>query len=146
MIPICSKKFLFAIAQSCSTSTCFIKFCTPFSAFVNNVLTMMCDESASVGASISQESESLDSRRKSDESKSSGETFSNTSRANTDPNLQLGAHETRIVRKSKVCVYIFLLLAAIIGSLSTWYFLTAVEQQSVAQQVRCCIMITFMTT
>ena len=102
----------------------------------------MMPDAESVGASVSQESESLDSRRKSDESKSSGgETFSNTSRANTDPNLQLGAHETRIVRKSKVCVYIFLLLAAIIGSLSTWYFLTAVEQQSVAQQVRGCNLI-----
>ena len=95
----------------------------------------MFDDSESVGASISKESESSDSRRKSDESKSSGETFSNTSRANTDPYSQLGAQETRIVRKSKVCVYIFLLLTAIIGSLATWYFLTAVEQQTFSQQV-----------
>ena len=96
---------------------------------------MSDDDSQSAGASVSKRSESSDFRGKSDESKSSGETYSNTSRANTDPNLQLGAQETRIVRKSKICVYIFLLLTAIIGSISTWYFLSAVEQQSMAQQV-----------
>ena len=98
----------------------------------------MMPDGESVSASISQESESSDLLRgESDESKSSEETFSNPCRgANADPSLRLGAQETRIVRKSKVCVYIFLLLAAIIGSLSTWYFLNAVEQQSFAHQVR----------
>ena len=94
-------------------------------------------DSESVSPSISKEWESSEVRGKSDESKSSGETFSNPRRgANADPTLQLGAQETRIVRKSKVCVYIFLLLTAIIGSLSTWAFLTTVEQQSLEQQVR----------
>jgi hypothetical protein len=95
----------------------------------------MISDSESGGASVSMESDGTDFRGKSDESKSSGETYSNTSRANTDPNLQLGAQETRIVRNSKVCVYVFLLLTAIVGSLSTWFFLTGVEQQSMAQEV-----------
>ena len=91
----------------------------------------------SVGASVSRESESSEVRDKSDESKSSGETFSNTSRANGDPTLQhLGAHETKIVRSSKMCVYIFLLMVAIGGSLLTWVFLSEVEQRSLSQQVR----------
>lgn len=96
---------------------------------------MMMNDGESVGASVSRESESSDLRGKSDESKSSGETFSNTSRANGDQTMQLGAHETKIVRSSKLCVYIFLLLVAIGGSLLTWYFLSEVEQRSLAQQV-----------
>jgi hypothetical protein len=107
----------------------------------------MMSDSESAGASVSRESESSDLRGKSDESKSSGETFSNTSRANGDPMLQqLGAQETRIVRKSKICVYIFLLLVAIGGSLVTWVFLSEVEQRSLSQQVSFSILFLLLST
>ena len=107
----------------------------------------MSEGSESIGDLISrgQEFESSEGRRpmfhsEDHESKSSGGTGSNTSRANNvDPAmLQLGAKETKIIRNSKVCVYIFLILIAIIFSIATWFFVSSVEQTWVAQQVGQC--------
>ena len=86
--------------------------------------------------SVSNGSDTTAVRGKSDESKSSGETYSHASRANGDSTLQqIGLQETKIVRSSKICVYVFLLLVAIGGSLLTWLFLKEEEQLSLAQQV-----------
>ncbi len=92
-------------------------------------------DNESMGASISDGSDGSGMRGKSDESKSSGGTFSNTSRANADSAFQPGQQETTIVRSSKACVYAFLLVVAVGGSLLTWLFLREQEQLSVAQQV-----------
>lgn len=89
----------------------------------------------SVVASISDGSDGSGFKGHSDESKSSGGTFSNTSRTNGDSAFQPGLQETKIVRSSKVCVYVFLSLVAIGGSMLTWLFLREQEQLSLAQQV-----------
>lgn len=73
----------------------------------------------------------------SEPSKSSeGETHSNTSGTNNgDSVLQSHDQENKLVRSSKACVYAFLLVVAIGGSLLVWAFLRQVQQVSVRKQV-----------
>lgn len=70
-------------------------------------------------------------------SKSSGETHSNsnTSRTNAGDSVLAQPMETKLVRSSKACVYVFLLVVAIVGSFLTWLFLKEEEQISLTQQV-----------